>query len=259
MNPQIETMFQLKNVSVWYGKNLALQDVSMEIYANQLTALIGPSGCGKSTLLRCLNQLNLLIKGSRVTGTIYLDRQNIALINPIALRRRVGMVFQRPNPFPKSIYENIALGLRVNGFNGEIGEQVEHALMQVGLWNEVKNDLKKNALTLSGGQQQRLCIARALALQPQVILMDEPCAFLDPVASLHIDQLLIQLKQTYTIVIVTHNLQQAARLADMVGFINTLPRGQEQVGCLVEYAPVIQIFNQPQESSTSAYLRSRSW
>jgi len=256
---KLEPIFELKNVSVWYGKTMALQDVTMEIYGNQLTAIIGPSGCGKSSLLRCLNQLNLLIKQSRVTGTIYLNQQNIALIDPIALRRRVGMVFQRPNPFPKSIYENIALGLRINGFDGNLSDQVEYALQQVGLWNEVKNDLRKNAATLSGGQQQRLCIARALALQPQVLLLDEPCAFLDPIASLHIDQLLSQLKQSYTIVMITHNLQQAARLADRVGFINIVPRGQEQVGSLVEYGSVINIFNQPQQEATSAYLRSRTW
>jgi phosphate transport system ATP-binding protein len=251
--------FELKNVSVWYGKMMAVHDLTMDIPTNQITALIGPSGCGKSTLLRCLNQLNLLIKDTRVTGTIYLDRQNIGLIDPIALRRRVGMVFQRPNPFPTSIYENIALGLRINGFRGIVSDRVEYALRQVGLWEEVKHRLKKSALILSGGQQQRLCIARALALQPQVLLLDEPCAFLDPIASMHINQLLNQLKHSYTIVIVTHNLQQAARIADMVGYMNIVSRGKERVGSLIEYASVIQIFNQPCHDSTNAYLRSRAY
>jgi len=251
---------KLENVTVSYGGHVAIKDVTMDIYENQITAFIGPSGCGKSSLIRCFNRMNDLVKGVKVEGEILLYGDNIMTLNPIEVRRRVGMVFQRPNPFPKSIYENIAMGLRINGFRGsklDLDEAVRSALEQVGLWDEVKNRLKQNALNLSGGQQQRLCIARVIALQPEIMLMDEPCASLDPVSSLVIDELLTELKKNYTVVMITHNLQQAARVADRVAFICVEAHGQERYGKLLEYAPVTQIFISPDHQLTQKYVNTR--
>ena len=245
-------------LSVAYDKSRVLEDVSMEIYQNQITALIGPSGCGKSTLLRCFNRLNEMIRGSNMTGKIALGGKNINNFHPVELRRRIGMVFQRPNPFPKSIYENIALGLRVNGYRGNIDELVEYSLYQADLWDEVKNKLQHNAQTLSGGQQQRLCIARALALQPEILLMDEPCSALDPISTARIDDLLQDLKERYTIVIVTHNMQQASRVSDMTAFFNlkVTPTGG-RIGYLFEYDKTIEIFHNPKQKSTQEYVSGR--
>jgi phosphate transport system ATP-binding protein len=251
---------QLKDVSVYYGKQLAIKGVTMDIYDNTVTAFIGPSGCGKSTLIRCFNRMNDLVKGTRIEGEILLHGENVNQINPIEVRRRVGMVFQRPNPFPKSIYANIALGLRINGFRGsrlDMDEIVKHSLEQVGLWDEVKNRLRQNALNLSGGQQQRLCIARVIALQPEIMLMDEPCSSLDPISSLLIDELLVELKKQYTVVIITHNLQQAARVADRVAFISVEDDELGRYGKLREYAPVTQIFISPDDQLTQNYVNTR--
>jgi len=251
---------QLKDVSVYYGKQLAIKGVTMDIYENTVTAFIGPSGCGKSTLIRCFNRMNDLVKGTRIEGEILLHGENVNQINPIEVRRRVGMVFQRPNPFPKSIYANIALGLRINGFRGsrlDMDEIVKHSLEQVGLWDEVKNCLRQNALNLSGGQQQRLCIARVIALQPEIMLMDEPCSSLDPISSLLIDELLVELKKQYTVVIITHNLQQAARVADRVAFISVEDDELGRYGKLREYAPVTQIFISPDDQLTQNYVNTR--
>lgn len=258
-NPE-DVVLRAENVSVFYGKVAAIEGVSLDIYKHQITGFIGASGCGKSTLLRCFNRLNELIPGTRVTGRIHLGDRDLHRLNPVAVRRRIGMVFQRPNPFPKSVYDNIAVGLRVNGYQGDIDERVEKSLRQVGLWHEVKNTLKKNALNLSGGQQQRLCIARAIALSPEAILMDEPCSALDPISSNRIDELLQELKQYYTIVIVTHNLKQAARVTDRIAFfdVETSPTGN-LVGNLVECASTLDIFTQPQHQATRDYVSSDSY
>ena len=210
-------------VSVYYGSHLAVKQVSLKIPKNHITAFIGPSGCGKSTLLRCFNRMNDLIPGARVEGSVIFHGKNIydPDVDPAEVRRRVGLVFQKPNPFPKSIYDNIAFGPRVNGYQGDLDELVERALRQAVLWDEVKDKLKTSGLSLSGGQQQRLCIARTLAIQPEVILMDEPCASLDPISTLRIEELLKELGRRYTIIIVTHNMQQAARVSDFTAFFNT--------------------------------------
>jgi phosphate transport system ATP-binding protein len=212
--PPEEAVFSLHGLSLWYGQKEAIHDVSMTFPVNRVTALIGPSGCGKSTVLRCLNRMNDLISGVRVEGRVEYHGNNIYAsdVDPVEVRRRIGMVFQKPNPFPKSIYENVAFGARVNGHKGSMDELVERCLRQAALWDEVKDDLKKSGLALSGGQQQRLCIARALAVQPDVILMDEPCSALDPIATLRIEDLIRELVKEFTIIIVTHNLQQAARV-----------------------------------------------
>ncbi|WP_071516349.1 ATP-binding cassette domain-containing protein [Geitlerinema sp. PCC 9228] len=254
LNGPQEVILRTEDVSVAYDGTPAIANVTLGIFKNQITGFIGPSGCGKSTLLRCFNRLNDAITRAEVTGKIFLHEREISRINPVEVRRRIGMVFQRPNPFPKSVYENIALGLRVNGYRGEIDERVEHALRQVGLWEEVKNDLRKNALHLSGGQQQRLCIARAIALNPEILLMDEPCSALDPISSSRIDYLLEEMKQQYTIVIVTHNLKQAARVTDMVAFFNVDTTDSQRVGRLVEYAPTTVIFRQPNVQATWEYV-----
>ncbi|NEO28239.1 MAG: phosphate ABC transporter ATP-binding protein [Kamptonema sp. SIO4C4] len=253
-HPQTE-IFQLQNVGVAYHGIPALQGVNLEIYQNQITGFIGPSGCGKSSLLRCFNRLNTLIPNTTVMGNMTFRGQDIEQINPVSLRRRIGMVFQRPNPFPKSIYNNIAVGLRVNHYQGDLDERVELALQQVGLWEEVKNKLHSNALDLSGGQQQRLCIARTLALNPDVILMDEPTSALDPISAGRIDDLLMAMKRHYTIIIVTHNLKQAALISDRVAFFNveTTPQGNH-VGRLVEYAPTLDIFVHPSQQATWDYV-----
>jgi phosphate transport system ATP-binding protein len=250
----LEAILRVQDLSVSYNGILAIQGINMEIYKNQVTAFIGPSSCGKTTLLRCFNRINDLVKGAKITGKITFYDRDIKNFNLIEVRRRIGMVFQKPNPFPKSIYENIALGLRVNGYRGNIDELVEDALRQAALWDEVKDRLKKNAMTLSGGQQQRLCIARALALQPEVILMDEPCSALDPVSTLRIEDLIQKLKKHYTIAIVTHNLQQASRVSDLVAFFNIKNQDGYRVGELVEYASAPSIFLSPKHKTTSEYV-----
>lgn len=217
-----DVVIRTENVSIYYGSFQAVRNVFLEIPKNKVVAFIGPSGCGKSTLLRCYNRLNDLIPGARVEGKI--TYQGVDLydpkVDPVEVRRRIGMVFQKPNPFPKSIYENIAFGARINGYKGDMDELVERSLRGAALWDEVKDKLKESGLSLSGGQQQRLCIARAIAIEPEVILMDEPCSALDPISTLRIEDLMHELKQKYTIIIVTHNMQQASRVADYTAFFN---------------------------------------
>ena len=235
---------------------MALKNVDMSIQANEVTALIGPSGCGKSTLLRCYNRMNDLIPGAIVEGKVLFNGKDLysSEINPTEIRSRIGMVFQKPNPFPKSIFDNVAFGLKVNGYTGNMDEAVEWALKQAALWDEVSDRLKKSALTLSGGQQQRLCIARAIAVQPEVILMDEPASALDPIATLAIEELIRELKQQYTIIIVTHNMQQAARVADKTAFLMV---DEARGGYLVEYDATSKIFTNPSDSRTEAYITGR--
>jgi len=254
-----KVILKASDVSVFYGSLPAIASVNLEIQSNQIVAFIGGSGCGKSTLLRCFNRLNDLIPQTLVQGKIIFDNQNIYApeIDPVLVRRQIGMVFQRPNPFPQSIYENIAFGLRVNGFRGSkqaLDELVERSLRAAALWDEVKDRLKHNGLSLSGGQQQRLCIARAIAIEPAVILMDEPCSALDPMATLRIEALIKELKSQFTIVIVTHNMQQASRISDMTAFFATDTQG---IGRLVEYNQTALIFNQPQQVSTQAYISGK--
>ena len=255
-------VLQAENVSVFYGSALAVKNVFLDIYKNSITAFIGPSGCGKSTILRCFNRLNDLIPGARVEGRIVFNGQS--LYTPQfdrkieEVRRRIGMVFQKPNPFPKSIYENIAFGARINGYQGNMDELVERSLRQAALWDEVKDKLKQSGLSLSGGQQQRLCIARALAIAPEVILMDEPCSALDPISTLKIEELLHQLKEHYTIVIVTHNMQQASRVSDRTAFFNAEATGDGgRYGYLVEYDRTEVIFQCPQQEATHEYVSGR--
>jgi phosphate transport system ATP-binding protein len=243
-----------RNLDFYYGDFKALHSVTMDIQRNQVTALIGPSGCGKSTYLRCLNRMNDLIDIARVVGELALDDQDIyasGAIDVVELRRRVGMVFQKPNPFPKTIFENVAYGLRVNGVsdNALIAQQVEKSLKQAALWNEVKDRLHTNALGLSGGQQQRLCIARALAVEPEVLLMDEPASALDPIATQKIEELIHELKQDLTIIIVTHSMQQAARVSDMTGFF--------YMGKLIEMDQTETIFTRPGNKQTEDYITGR--
>ena len=254
----LEAILRVQQLSVSYNGTLAIQGINMEIYKNQVTAFIGPSSCGKTSFLRCFNRINDLVKGAQTTGKITFYDRDLKDFNLIDVRRRIGMVFQKPNPFPKSIYENIALGLRVNGYRGNIDDLVEDSLRQAALWDEVKDRLNKNAMTLSGGQQQRLCIARALALQPEVILMDEPCSALDPISTLRIEELINRLKKHYTIVIVTHNLQQASRVADLVAFFNIKIQEGRRVGELVEYASAPSIFLNPQHKTTCDYVGTYS-
>jgi phosphate transport system ATP-binding protein len=255
-----ETVFQLENLNIYYGDFLAVRDVSMEIPKHKITALIGPSGCGKSTILRCFNRLNDLIDGFRLEGKINYRGKDLyaSTIDPVALRRRVGMVFQKPNPFPKSIYDNVAYGARVTGIKTDVDELVERSLKQAALWNEVKDKLKSNALSLSGGQQQRLCIARTVSIQPDVILMDEPCSSLDPISTASIEDLLHELTQDYTIIIVTHNMQQAVRASDYTAFFNAEANEKgKRSGYLVEYGITEAVFNQPQQSATQEYVSGR--
>ncbi|MEB3356642.1 MAG: phosphate ABC transporter ATP-binding protein PstB [Synechococcales bacterium] len=252
-----QTVFQLERVSAYYGGNLALRDVSMAIPRGGAIAFIGPSGCGKSTLLRCFNRLNDLTRSFRLEGRIRYYGQDLYAsdIDPVQVRRQVGMVFQRPNPFPKTIYENIAYGARVHGCKGDLDERVETALRRAALWDEVKDRLQVSGLSLSGGQQQRLCIARAIAVEPEVVLMDEPCAALDPISTGKIEDLIHQLKQTYTIIIVTHNLQQAMRVADRTAFFTVDPHpGGEKGGYLVEYDATEVIFHRPKKTETQGYI-----
>jgi phosphate transport system ATP-binding protein len=257
-----ETVFRLDDVHVYYGSFLALRGVNLDIPERQITALIGPSGCGKSTLIRCLNRMNDLIPGAKVEGKITYHGQDLYSddVDPVEVRRRIGMVFQKPNPFPKSIYENIAFGPRVIGMKPKrMDDLVEESLRRAALWDEVKDKLKQNALALSGGQQQRLCIARAIAVSPDVILMDEPASALDPVSTGRIEDLMEQLKQDYTIVIVTHNMQQAARISDRTAFFNAEPAEGtgDRTGLLVEYDRTDTIFTQPADKRTEDYITGR--
>ena len=257
-----QAVFRLDDVHVHYGKFLALRGVTLEIGRNEITAFIGPSGCGKSTLIRCLNRMNDLIPGARVEGRIEYHGQDLygEDVDPVEVRRRIGMVFQKPNPFPKSIYENVAFGPRVVGMRSDsMDELVERSLRGAALWDEVKGKLKQNALALSGGQQQRLCIARAIAVAPDVILMDEPCSALDPVSTGRIEDLMEQLKHDYTIVIVTHNMQQAARISDRTAFFTAeaAEGGGDRTGLLVEYDRTDSIFTQPADKRTEDYVTGR--
>jgi phosphate transport system ATP-binding protein len=257
-----EVVFGLDGVHVYYGAFLALRGVTLDIGGNQITAFIGPSGCGKSTLIRCLNRMNDLIIGARVEGKILYHGQDLygSEVDSVEVRRRIGMVFQKPNPFPKSIYDNVAFGPRVNGMKpSSMDDLVERALRGAALWDEVKDKLKQNALALSGGQQQRLCIARAIAVEPDVILMDEPCSALDPVSTGRIEDLMQQLKQDFTIVIVTHNMQQAARVSDRTAFFTAeAAEGTgDRTGLLVEYDRTDMIFTSPADKRTEDYVTGR--
>lgn len=256
-----QPVFAVRNLSVHYGKNLALKDVSMDIHPRCITAIIGPSGCGKSTLIRCFNRMNELIPGARVEGEILYHGENIYAqgVDPVTVRRRIGMVFQRPNPFPKSIYDNVAFGAKINGYKGNMDELVERSLRRAALWDEVKTKLKKSALDLSGGQQQRLCIARAIAVEPDVILMDEPASALDPIATVKIEDLMQELKRDYSIVIVTHNMQQAARVSDETAFLYTEVDEETSArwGILVEFGETGQIFTKPLDERTENYVSGR--
>lgn len=254
-NPE-EPIIKIRNLNVWYGDRLVLGDINLDIPRNRITAIIGPSGCGKSTLIRCLNRMNDLIPNARVEGQVLFDGKNIysSDVDVTEIRRRIGMVFQKPNPFPKSIYENIAWGLRIRGFKGNLDEVVERALRQAALWDEVKDKLHANALTLSGGQQQRLCIARALAVGSEVLLLDEPASALDPISALKIEELLRELSRDYTIVIVTHNMQQAARVSHYTAFIMW---DDNRVGRLIEYGLTRDIFTNPKDKRTEDYITGR--
>jgi phosphate transport system ATP-binding protein len=256
-----EVVFDVEQLEVSYNGAPALRDVTIEIRENFVTAFIGPSGCGKSTLIRCFNRMNDLIPGATVTGSIGYHGRDLygPKVDPVEVRRRIGMVFQKPNPFPKSIYDNIAFGPRVLGLKSGLDERVERALTGAALWDEVKDRLKDNALGLSGGQQQRLCIARALAVEPDVILMDEPASALDPVATSRIEDLVHELKQSYTIVIVTHNMQQAARVADMTAFFSVALEegGARRHGVLVEYDRTSKLFTNPSDKRTEDYVTGR--
>ena len=253
---EFEVKLRVQDFSVFYGDFQALRDVTVDIPVNQITSIIGPSGCGKSTFLRAFNRMNDLIPSARASGQIVMDGQNLYEVDVVELRKRVGMVFQRPNPFPKTIYDNVAYGPRVNGLRdkAKLDELVEKSLREAALWGEVKDSLNKSGLALSGGQQQRLCIARALAVEPEIILMDEPASALDPIATLRIEELIQTLKKGYTIVIVTHNMQQAARASDYTTFFNM---AQDRAGYLVEYGPTRQLFTNPREKLTEEYITGR--
>jgi phosphate transport system ATP-binding protein len=255
-----DPVFQVRGLSVSYSGNLAIRDVSLDVHEKAVTAFIGPSGCGKSTLIRCFDRMNDLVPGAKVEGDIRYYGADLYApdVDPVEVRRRIGMVFQKPNPFPKSIYDNVAFGPRVLGLKGSLDERVEQALKQAALWEEVKDRLKESALGLSGGQQQRLCIARCLAVEPDVILMDEPASALDPISTTRIEDLMHELKREYTIVIVTHNMQQAARVADMTAFfsVEVAPDGK-RTGVLVEYDRTSKIFTTPSDQRTEDYVTGR--
>jgi phosphate transport system ATP-binding protein len=256
-----ETVFAVSDLTVTYSGNVALKGVDLDVRKNFVTAFIGPSGCGKSTFIRCFNRMNDLVPGARVDGEVLYHGRDLygQGVDPVEVRRRIGMVFQKPNPFPKSIYDNIAFGPRVLGMKSGLDERVERALHHSALWDEVKDRLKDNALGLSGGQQQRLCIARALAVEPDVILMDEPASALDPISTSRIEDLIHELKTEYTIVIVTHNMQQAARVADMTAFFSVELRedGSGRHGILVEYDQTTKIFTNPNDKRTEDYVTGR--
>ena len=257
---RLESIFEVESLVALYNGKPALKNVSLAVYKNLVTAIIGPSGCGKSTFIRCLNRMNDLVPGFTQTGTISYHGQDICAsdVDPVAVRRHIGMVFQRPNPFPKSIYDNVAWGCRVLGLKDDLDGRVERALTQAALWDEVKDRLKASALSLSGGQQQRLCIARAIAVEPDVVLMDEPASSLDPIATQAIEELMHSLKSEYTFVIVTHNMQQAARVADMTAFLS-ISRGEEgqRWGELIEYDATEKIFTSPSDKRTEDYVTGR--
>ena len=254
-------LFDVSDLEVAYGGNPALTGVSLDIYRNFVTAFIGPSGCGKSTFIRCFNRMNDLIPSATVHGTVLYHGVDLygPEVDPVEVRKRIGMVFQKPNPFPKSIYDNVAFGPRVLDMKGNLDDLVERALRQAALWDEVKGRLKESALSLSGGQQQRLCIARCLAVEPEVILMDEPASALDPISTTAIEDLMHELKRDYTIVIVTHNMQQAARVADMTAFfsVKVSEDGQDRTGILVEYDTTPKIFTKPSDKRTEGYVTGR--
>ena len=253
-------VFDLTDLSAYYGDFRAVRDVTLSIRENEITALIGPSGCGKSTILRCFNRMNDLIEGARVEGTILYHGVDLydEEVDPVEVRRRIGMVFQKPNPFPKSIYDNVAFGPRIAGFKGSMDDLVEQSLRKAALWDEVKGKLKESGMDLSGGQQQRLCIARAIAVSPDVILMDEPCSSLDPIATLRIEELMRELVGEYTIVIVTHNMQQAARVSDRTAFFTVDVRDDGQrTGTLVEYDHTDVMFTKPSDPRTEDYVTGR--
>ncbi len=251
-----ETVVELRDVSCYYGTFRAVRNVDLKIARQRITALIGPSGCGKSTLIRTINRMNDLVPTYRSEGTVLLDGQDLSArdVDPVAVRRRVGMVFQKPNPFPKTIWENVAFGPKINGFKGDLNELVEKSLRRAALWDEVKDKLKQSGMALSGGQQQRLCIARTIAVEPEVILMDEPCSALDPRATLQIEELMAQLKRDYTIVIVTHNMQQAARASDTTVFMTM---GEDRAGYVVEQGETVGIFTNPKHQLTEDYVSGR--
>jgi len=255
---ELPVKLETRDYTLYYGRLQALASVSLQIYANQITALIGPSGCGKSSYLRAFNRMNDLIPEASSSGEVYLNGMNIQdrSVDVVMLRKRIGMVFQRPNPFPKSIYENIAFGPRMHGIRSRqrLDEIVESTLQRVGLWDEVKTILRRSALTLSGGQQQRLCIARALAIDPEVILMDEPCSALDPISTQRIEELMRSLKHNYTIVIVTHNMQQASRVSDWTAFFML---DAHRVGRLVEFGKTSELFTHPRDKRTEDYITGR--
>jgi phosphate transport system ATP-binding protein len=260
--PEQEVVFRLDRLRFYYGNFLAVREVTLDVHRQEITAFIGPSGCGKSTIIRCLNRMNDLIPGSRIQGTVEYHGVDLygADVDPVEVRRRIGMVFQKPNPFPKSIYDNIAYGPRVVGMKrGELDEVVEDSLRRAALWDEVKDKLKQNAYSLSGGQQQRLCIARCISIRPDVILMDEPCSALDPISTARIEDLMADLKREYTIVVVTHNMQQAARVSDRTAFFTTEANevGGDRSGVLVEYDWTHKIFSAPSDSRTDDYITGR--
>jgi phosphate transport system ATP-binding protein len=258
--PPSSIVFDVRGLSVHYGAFRAVGEIDLPIMENQITALIGPSGCGKSTVIRCFNRMNDLIPTARVDGLVRYHGIDIYRpeVDPVELRRRVGMVFQKPNPFPKSIYDNVAFGPRLGGYKGSMDDLVEESLVKAALWEEVKNKLESSGMALSGGQQQRLCIARAIATNPDVLLMDEPCSALDPIATLRIEELMFDLKEEYSIIIVTHNMQQAARVSDMTAFFNVkLDETGMRTGRLVEYSPTEQLFTSPDQKETEDYITGR--
>ena len=256
-----ETIFDVRDVDVYYADHRAVRDVSLPLYKHHITALIGPSGCGKSTFIRCLNRMNDLIPSARVDGAIVYHGQDLygRDVDPVQVRKHIGMVFQKPNPFPKSIYDNIAFGPKVVGMKGDMDEIVERALRRAALWDEVKDRLRTNAFGMSGGQQQRLCIARALATEPDVLLMDEPCSALDPISTGRIEDLMLELKRDYSIVIVTHNMQQAARVSDHTAFftVELDPSAKQRTGAVVEYAPTEKLFTNPDDKRTEDYVTGK--
>lgn len=256
-----DTCMALQDVTISYGSFEAVRGVYMDIPRGRVTAFIGPSGCGKSTVLRALNRMNDLIPGCSLKGRVLFDGQDLyhPKVDPVEVRRRIGMVFQKPNPFPKTIYENIAFGARINGFRGDMDELVERSLRKAAVWDECKDKLQESGFALSGGQQQRLCIARAIATEPEVILMDEPCSALDPISTLKIEETMHELKRSYTIIIVTHNMQQAVRVADMTAFFNAeaVDGGTGKLGYLVEYSETEKIFNAPGQQATLDYVSGR--
>jgi len=255
-NGQSDLILMTRNLNFWYGSAYVLEDVNCDVRPREVTAIIGPSGCGKSTFLRCFNRMNELIPTARLEGSVIFRNRDIydRSVDPVEVRRQVGMVFQKPNPFPKSIYDNVAYGPRVNGYRGDMDEVVETSLKRAALWDEVKDDLKKSGLALSGGQQQRLCIARALAVQPDVLLMDEPCSALDPIATTRIEDLIRELREQLTIIIVTHNMQQAARISDRTAFFTVAESG---AGVLVEFNDTQKLFTTPNDPRTEAYITGR--